>query len=297
MKIGFIGLGNMGLPMASNLVRGGYEVHGYDLVPAALEAFQRMGGRPASTPAEAFAGAAAVITMLPNAAHVEALYLSDEDLLSHIPKTALLIDCSTVAIAAIRALSETLKERGYTLIDAPVSGGTEGAKAGTLTIMAGGCKKHVEQARPILEKMSARIVHAGEVGTGQAAKVCNNMVLGIVMIANSEALQLGIANGLDPELLSEIIGMSSGGNWALSHLNPCPGIVKTAPSSQGYVGRFSVDLMVKDLGLSIEAARDKHVTTRLGAMAMKLFSEHAASGNGSRDFSSIFTTLAPERDI
>ncbi len=285
----------MGLPMASNLVRAGFDVHGYDRAPASMRLFEQAGGKSESTPAAAVTGADMVITMLPNSAHVEALYLSDPDLLARIPKTSLLIDCSTVAIEKVRALSSTLHDRGYTLIDAPVSGGTGAAQSGTLTIMVGGGKSSLELARPVLEKMSARIVHAGEVGAGQTAKICNNLVLGVVMIANSEALQLGISNGLDPALLSEIIGMSSGGNWALSNLNPCPGVVATAPSSHDYIGKFTVDLMVKDLGLSLEAAMEKDVSARLAALALEQFTAHAAAGNGLRDFSSIFTMLAPGR--
>lgn len=293
MNIGFIGLGNMGLPMAINLAKAGYRVKGYDLSSPAMDALVQAGGTSCTGATEAVDGADVVITMLPTSAHVKSLWLGDESQLGRIKPGALLIDCSTISAAAAREVANVATEKGVEMIDAPVSGGTAGAQAGTLTFMVGGSDVQVERAKPVLEKMGKRVLHAGAVGAGQTAKACNNMLLGIIMIGTSEALQLGIANGLDPKVLSEIIGGSSGANWVISSNNPCPGTLDSAPSARGYSGGFATDLMLKDLGLAVEAANDTGATVPLGGMARNLFAMHSASGSGKLDFASVFKMLAP----
>ncbi|RYH62376.1 MAG: 3-hydroxyisobutyrate dehydrogenase, partial [Alcaligenaceae bacterium] len=222
--------------------------------------------------------------------HVEALYLGNDKqtgLLPQLAEGALVIDCSTIAAATSRKVADAAKARGLAFIDAPVSGGTGGAIAGTLTFMVGGDTAALERARPILEKMGANIFHAGDVGAGQTAKICNNMLLGILMAGTSEAIALGVANGLDPKVLSEIMRRSSGGNWALEKYNPYPGVMETAPASKGYAGGFGTDLMLKDLGLAQENAIAVKASTPLGGMARAIYAAHSIAGFGGEDFSSV----------
>src|SRR5581483_1621712 len=219
----------------------------------------------------AVAAAKIVITMLPASRHVESAYLGDAGILAHARRDALLIDCSTIAPDAARKVAAAAAERGLTLLDAPVSGGTAGAAAATLTFMVGGPAASVDAARPYLEKMGKAIFHAGGHGAGQTVKMCNNMLLGIQMIGTCEALRLGIANGIDPKLLSEIIAKSSGRNWALEVYNPCPGVMPNVPASRGYSGGFGVDLMLKDLGLAVENALSTGSAVPLGALARNLY--------------------------
>jgi 3-hydroxyisobutyrate dehydrogenase len=287
MRIAFIGLGHMGAPMASNLHKAGNEVAGFDLSADAA----RAAGVPLSASAEAaVANAEVVISMLPASRHVEALYFGG-GLLERIAPGTLVIDSSTIAAATSRRLAEAGAARGLAVLDAPVSGGTAGAAAGTLTFMVGGDAAHLERARPVLEKMGANIFHAGGAGAGQAAKMCNNMLLGILMIGTSEALALGVANGLDPAVLSEIMRRSSGGNWALEKYNPFPGVMPAAPASKGYAGGFGTDLMLKDLGLAVDNAVASGAATPLGALARSLYAAHSLAGNGALDFSSVLKLL------
>lgn len=295
MNIGFIGLGNMGLPMARNLIKAGFTLRGFDLSAQALEALASAGGTRCASAAQAVDGADVVVTMLPTSAHVKALWLGESGLLAKVKPRSLLIDCSTISAAVAREVSKNAAERGVDMIDAPVSGGTGGAEAGTLTFMVGGSAEQVERARPVLEKMGKRVLHAGASGAGQTAKACNNMLLGIIMAGTSEALQLGIANGLDPKVLSDIIGSSSGASWTLSTNNPCPGTLDTAPSARGYSGGFATDLMLKDLGLAVETATDAGATVPMGGLARNLFAMHSAAGNGKLDFGSIFRMFAPRQ--
>ena len=288
MKVAFLGLGNMGLPMALNLIKAGYEVHGYDLVQAQLDAFKAGGGMPAQSVSEAVLDADVIISMLPASRHVEALYLGDAGLLASANPKALLIDSSTISPKVSQAVAAAAKAQGFAMIDAPVSGGTAGAQAGTLTFMVGGDAVDLERARPLLEKMGKNIFHAGPSGSGQTAKVCNNMLLGIQMLGTSEALRLGIANGMDPKVLSDIMSKSSGRNWVLELYNPCPGVMEGVPSSKGYAGGFGVDLMLKDLGLAIENASDLDASVPLGDLSRKLYEAHSKAGNGQLDFSSVF---------
>ena len=295
MKIGFIGLGNMGLPMARNLIKSGWRVKGFDLSAQALDALAAAGGIRCTSAADAVQDADVVVTMLPTSNHVQALWTGAHSLLDKVKSGALLIDCSTISAAATREVAKAVEEKGLDMVDAPVSGGTGGAEAGTLTFMVGGTTAQVERARPVLERMGKRVLHAGLIGAGQTAKACNNMLLGIIMVGTSEALQLGIANGLDPKVLSDIIGSSSGANWALSTNNPCPGTLDTAPSARGYSDGFATDLMLKDLGLAVEAASDAQATAPLGSLIRNLFFMHSTAGNGRLDFGSIFRLLAPRQ--
>ncbi len=287
MKIAFIGLGNMGGPMALNLKKAGHEVRGFDLSKPACDKLAAEGLNIATSAADAIAGAEVVISMLPASQHVEALYLGSAGLMEQIPAGTLVIDSSTIAAATSRKVAEAGAKRGVAVIDAPVSGGTGGAIAGTLTFMVGGAEADLERARPVLEKMGANIFHAGAAGAGQTAKICNNMLLGILMIGTSEAIALGVANGLDPKVLSEIMRRSSGGNWALEKYNPLPGVMETAPASKGYAGGFGTDLMLKDLGLAQENAAAVRAATPLGGLARNLYAAHSLAGHGALDFSSV----------
>jgi 3-hydroxyisobutyrate dehydrogenase len=288
MKVAFLGLGNMGLPMALNLVKAGHQVRGFDLVQTQLDAFKAGGGVPAPSASDAALDADVVISMLPASRHVEALYLSDSGLLAIANPKTLLIDCSTISPKVSQAVAARVKAKGFAMIDAPVSGGTAGAQAGTLTFMVGGDSVDLDRARPLLEKMGKNIFHAGASGSGQTVKVCNNMLLGIQMLGTSEALRLGIANGMDPKVLSDIMSKSSGRNWVLELYNPCPGVMDSVPSSKGYAGGFGVDLMLKDLGLATENANDLDASVPLGDLSRRLYEVHSQAGNGQLDFSSVF---------
>ena len=287
MNIAFIGLGNMGAPMALNLHKAGHTVVGFDLTAAACKPLGDEGARIAASALDAVKGADVVISMLPASQHVDALYCGDAGLLAALPAGTLVIDCSTIAAATSRKVTAEAAKKSIACIDAPVSGGTGGAIAGTLTFMVGGETADLERARPLLEKMGQNIFHAGAAGAGQAAKICNNMLLGILMIGTSEALALGVANGLDPAVLSEIMRRSSGGNWALEKYNPMPGVMAASPASKNYAGGFGTDLMLKDLGLAQENAAAVRAATPLGGLARNLYAAHSLGGNGALDFSSV----------
>jgi 3-hydroxyisobutyrate dehydrogenase len=294
MKIAFIGLGNMGGPMVLNLHKAGHAVTAFDLNAEACGKVKAAGVAVAASAQDAVRGAEAVVTMLPASQHVEGLFLGNGNgagLLASIAQGALVIDSSTIAAATSQKVARAAEAAGIAFIDAPVSGGTAGAAAGTLTFMVGGSEAHVERARPLLEKMGANIFHAGPVGAGQTAKICNNMLLGILMIGTSEAIALGVANGLDPKVLSEIMRRSSGGNWALEKYNPFPGVQEHAPASKGYAGGFGTDLMLKDLGLAQENATAMKASTPLGGLARALYAAHSLAGHGGEDFSSVIKML------
>ncbi|MGL5391213.1 MAG: 3-hydroxyisobutyrate dehydrogenase [Shewanella sp.] len=294
--VAFIGLGNMGAPMAANLLTAGMTVRVFDLVPAAMQHLAAQGAFIASTACGAAAGANVVISMLPAGKHVKNLYLgqgSDKGLIEVVAQDTLLIDCSTIDAQTAQLVAAKAGEKGIEFIDAPVSGGTAGASAGTLTFICGGSLQAFERAKPVLGAMGKNIFHAGGAGAGQVAKICNNMLLSVLMVATSEALQMGIDNGLDPKVLSDIMKVSSGGNWTLEKYNPCPGVMDNVPASKDYQGGFMVDLMVKDLGLAQEAALFSHSCTPMGALARNLYVQHARQGYGRRDFSSIFAQFAP----
>lgn len=288
MNIGFIGLGNMGLPMAINLLKAGHAVVGFDLMSNQLDAFVVAGGKAAPNANAAASDADVVITMLPASKHVEGMYLGENGLLATANPKSILIDCSTISPKVAQAVAGAARAKGFAMVDAPVSGGTAGAQAGTLTFMVGGERSVVECVRPILEKMGKNIFHAGGNGAGQTVKVCNNMLLGIQMLGTCEALRLGIANGLDPKVLSDIMSKSSGRNWALELYNPCPGVMENVPASRGYSGGFGVDLMLKDMGLATENAQALEASVPLAKLAEQLYEAHSKAGNGQLDFSSVF---------
>lgn len=290
-QIGFIGLGNMGGPMAANLVKGGHHVRVFDLAEAALEAATAAGCEVAESAAAAAQGAEFVITMLPADKHVQAVYLGDQGLVQQLTAGTLAIDCSTVRAATARQVHEAFAARGIDFIDAPVSGGVGGAQAGTLTFICGGDAAAVERAHVVLEHMGKNIFHAGAAGAGQIAKICNNMLLSVLMVGTSEALQLGIAHGLDAKVLSDIMAKSSGSNWTLDVYNPCPGVMTNAPASRNYEGGFLVDLMSKDLGLAQQAALASGAVTPMGALTHNLYRSWSVLGHGRKDFSSIFNLL------
>src|SRR5262245_8936874 len=282
----------MGAPMAHNLKKAGHRLQVFDLVDAAVQKAVHDGATAVTSAALAARGADVFISMLPASQHVAALYTkpdaSGKTLLDAIDKSTLVIDCSTIAPETARQVAAEAQQRGIAMIDAPVSGGTAGAQNATLTFIVGGESAALERARPFLEKMGANIFHAGPSGAGQVAKICNNLLLAVQMSGTAEALALGVANGLDPAVLSEIMKRSSGGNWALNVYNPYPGVMPNVPASRSYEGGFLVDLMIKDLGLALEAADASDSPTPMGALARNLYrvlkQQHAA---GRLDFSSI----------
>ena len=282
-QIAFIGLGNMGGPMAQNMLKAGYQVTVFDLSPTAIQTLANAGATVATSAQDAVRNANIVISMLPASRHVEALYLGENGLLAHIPKGTLVIDCSTIAAQTAINVAKVATSLGLTMLDAPVSGGTGGAIAGTLTFIVGGEATDLERARPILTAMGKNIFHAGGHGAGQTAKICNNMLLGIQMIGTAEALALGVANGLDPHVLSDIMVKSSGRNWSLELYNPYPGVMENVPASRGYSGGFGVDLMLKDLGLATETALNAQASIPLGEMARNLYALHSKAGAGGLD--------------
>ena len=289
-RIGFIGLGNMGGPMAANLARAGHAVRVFDLMPESVAKAIAAGCIAAGDAREAVTGCDLAISMLPAGDHVRGLWLSEgggQDLLGALPTGALVIDCSTIDVASARAVGAAAKARGIRFLDAPVSGGVTGAAAGTLTFIVGGESADFEAARPILACMGQNLFHAGALGAGQIAKMCNNMLLAIHMAGTAEALALGVKEGLDPAVLSTIMGKSSGNNWSLERYNPWPGVMENVPASRGYTGGFMTRLMVKDLGLAMALAEHAHSAVPMGALARNLFNLHGSLGQENKDFSSI----------
>ncbi len=291
MKVGFFGLGNMGLPMAINLLKGGFEVYGFDLNDEALKTLEKNGGIVNKTREEVLPNCEAIVTMLPNGSIVKNVYINEGSVFNLVKAGTLLIDCSTISAEDAKSVSSIAAEKKLRMIDAPVSGGVAGATAGTLTFICGGESEHVDAARTILEKMGRNIYHAGESGAGQVAKICNNMLLAIHMIGTAEALNLGMKHGLDPKVLSEIMKVSSGDNWSLQKYNPVPGVMENTPSSNNYVGGFGSVLMTKDLNLGQEAAEKTNSATPLGKLATELFREHSEKAGKGKDFSSIFELI------
>lgn len=285
-KIAFIGLGNMGGPMAKNLVSAGNQVVGFDLVEAAILDAKKNGIDIVKNAPSTTIGAEILISMLPASEHVESLYLK-EGLLQDIDPSTLIIDCSTIAPATSRKVAKEADKLGLSMIDAPVSGGVAGAKAATLTFIVGGRKESLDKAKPVLEKMGKSIFHAGDSGSGQVAKICNNMLLAIHMCGTAESIALGVKNGLNPEILSEIMRKSSGGNWSLEVYNPYPGVMKEVPANRGYEGGFLNKLMFKDLGLAQEASESSNSRTPMGDLARELYQKMIESGFEDLDFSSI----------
>ncbi len=288
MKIAFIGLGNMGGGMAANLVKAGHDVHAFDLSPAALTAAAAAGCTTYDNVEAAVAGVDALVSMLPNGPIVDDVYRNH--VIGHAPEGAILIDCSTIDVATARSVIHTAENAGYMAVDSPVSGGIAAANAGTLTFMVGGNDAAFARAEPILAAMGKAVIHAGDSGAGQAAKICNNMLLGASMIATCEALQLAKRLDLDPQRFFDIASVSSGQNWSLTSYCPLPGVGPTSPADNGYQGGFAAALMLKDLRLAIAAADSVDAPTPMGRHARELY-EAFAKDNGGRDFSAIIETL------
>jgi 3-hydroxyisobutyrate dehydrogenase len=288
-KIAFIGLGNMGGPMAANLVKAQHQVTAFDLSAAAVDAAVDKGARKAASAAEAVKAAEIVVTMLPAGKHVREVY--EKDVLPHAAKGTLLIDCSTIDVDSARHVGTLAAKAGLEMIDAPVSGGVGGATAGTLTFMVGGDDAAFAKARPVLEKMGKNIVHAGSSGNGQAAKICNNMILGVSMIAVSEGFMLAKRLGLDAQKLFDVASTSSGSCWSLVNYCPVPGPVPTSPANRDYQAGFTAAMMLKDLMLAQQAANAAGASTPLGAEAAQLFNLFVNAGNAAKDFSGIIRML------
>ena len=288
-KIAFIGLGNMGGPMAANLAKAQHHVMAFDLSDAAVGAAVEKGAHKAASAAEAVKGAEIVVTMLPAGKHVREVY--EKDVLPNVAKGTLLIDCSTIDVESARHVAALAEKAGMDMVDAPVSGGVGGATAGTLTFMVGGSEASFAKAKPILEKMGKNIVLAGASGGGQAAKICNNMILGISMIAVSEAFMLAKRLGLDAQKLFDVASTASGQCWSLTNYCPVPGPVPTSPANRDYQPGFTAAMMLKDLMLAQQAANAAGASTPLGAAAAQLFSLFVNSGNGAKDFSGIVRML------
>jgi 3-hydroxyisobutyrate dehydrogenase len=286
--IAFIGLGNMGGPMAANLAKAGHSVKAFDLSAQALAQAAEAGCQTAESAQDAVKGVDFVVSMLPAGKHVEGLFVTGErPLFDLIDSNTLVIDSSTIDADTARRVAAAGAAKGIGFIDAPVSGGVGGAQAGTLTFIVGGSEAQFAQAKPVLECMGKNIFHAGDHGAGQVAKVCNNMLLGILMAGTCEALNMGMKNGLDPKVLSDIMKQSSGNNWALQVYNPVPGVMDGVPASRDYQGGFMVDLMFKDLGLAMEVSQQSASATPMGSAARALFNLHKSAGNGALDFSSL----------
>ena len=287
--IAFLGLGNMGGPMAKNLLAAGHDLTVFDLVEAACVALAAEGASVAASAAEAAEGADVIISMLPAGKHVASTFLGDDGLLAKVSNETLILDASTIDAATAKEVGEAAAAMGIDFMDTPVSGGVAAAAAGTLAFMCGGTAEAFERARLILEGMGSpeKIFHAGPAGAGQVAKAANNMLLAVHMIGTCEALAMGEANGLDPAVLSDIMRASSGNNWSLQVYNPWPDVMEGVPSSNDYQPGFMVDLMLKDLGLACEVADSCGLNNQMGKQAMAAYSAHQSDGNGPRDFSSI----------
>jgi 3-hydroxyisobutyrate dehydrogenase len=290
-RIGFIGLGNMGGPMARNLLKAGHRVTAFDLVPDLIAQLVKDGAIAATSPAEAARAAEIVVTMLPAGEHVREVYLGAGQVLKTAAPRTLLIDSSTIDVETAREVAAAAAAAGRLMVDAPVSGGTAGAAAGTLTFMVGGPAEAFAAAQQFLEAMGKTIVYAGGAGNGQAAKICNNMILGISMIAVSEAFALAEKLGLEAQKLFDIASRSSGQCWSLTSYCPVPGPVPSSPANRGYKAGFSADMMLKDLRLSQQAASKTAALTPLGAAATGLYSRYTQGGYGGSDFSGIIRML------
>ncbi|MDZ4308272.1 3-hydroxyisobutyrate dehydrogenase [Allopontixanthobacter sp.] len=288
MKIAFIGLGNMGAGMAANLVKAGHTVRAFDLSEVALGQAKANGCDTFPTAKEAVQGAEAVVSMLPNGGIVSRVFTTD--VIGNAPQDAILMDCSTIDVATAREVEKAAADAGYAMVDAPVSGGIAAASGGTLTFMVGGSEEAFARAEPVLAAMGKAVIHAGSAGAGQAAKICNNMLLGIHMIGTCEAFTMAQKLGLDPQTFYDISSVSSGQNWSMTSYCPVPGVGPQSPADNGYKGGFATALMLKDLKLAMEAAESAGMETPLGAHAKALY-EKFAEGHSDLDFSAIIKTL------
>lgn len=289
MKIAFIGLGNMGGGMAANLVKAGHTVRAFDLSADALDAAKDNGCATFMAAKDAVEGVEAVVSMLPNGAIVKGLY--SEEVIGHAPKGAVLLDCSTIDVATAREVIAAAESAGYEMVDAPVSGGIAAANGGTLTFMVGGTTSAFKRAEEVLEFMGRAVIHAGDAGNGQAAKICNNMLLAVHMIGTCEAFTMAQKLGLDPQTFYDISSVSSGQCWSMTSYCPVPGVGPQTPADNDYQGGFATALMLKDLRLATEASQTAGLDPQMGRRAKELYEAFDAAGNGELDFSGIIKTL------
>lgn len=296
MRIGFIGTGTMGHPMINNLVQKGFAVTAYDVTAAALAGAVKLGASPAGSAAEAARAADLVITMVPSASHVEAAYLGPGGILEGAAPGRLCVDMSTIDPGTSRRVAEAARRRGLRFLDAPVSGAVPRAVEGTLTIMVGGDAADLEAARPALAALGTNIIHVGPVGSGAVAKLCNNLIAGVAMVAVSEAFRIAEGFGVDPKLLTAVIAKSSGNTWVMEHGHPVPGVVSTAPSSRDYAPGFTVDLMAKDLGLAVNSARELRVPLVVAPAAQQVLRLASSHGLGRKDYAAVYTFLKASSD-
>jgi 3-hydroxyisobutyrate dehydrogenase len=295
-RVGFIGVGTMGKPMVANLLKAGFPVLAYDILPEALDEAKRRGAAVAGSAAEVASGVDIVVTMLPSSREVEQCYCGDGGVLAGATRGRLCVDMSTIDPGTSRRVAERAKERGVRFLDAPVSGAMPRAIEGTLTIMVGGGAEDLEEARPVLAAMGSNIIHVGPVGSGEVAKICNNLIAGVSMIAVSEAFRLAERFGVDAKVLTEVIRKSSGNTWAIENNHPVPGLVEKAASNRDYAPGFMTDLMAKDMGLAVMAGRDNRVPLFVASAALQLYRLASAHGLGRKDFSSVYTLLKPASD-
>jgi 3-hydroxyisobutyrate dehydrogenase len=293
MKIAFVGTGTMGQPMLSNLLKKGHGVVAYDVVPAMLDGAVKRGASRASSAADAAKQGELIITMLPSSPHVETAYLGAGGILEGATTGRLCVDMSTIDPAASRRVAEAAKKRGVRFIDAPVSGGVPRAEDGTLAIMVGGEAADVEEARPILACLGANVIHVGPVGSGEVAKICNNLIAGVAAVAVSEAFRIAEGFGVDPKVLTEVISKSSGNTWVMEHMHPVAGMVAKAPVNRDYAPGFMTDLMAKDLGLAVSAARDLRIPVFVSPAAQQVLRLASSHGLGRKDFSVVYEFLKP----
>ena len=295
-RIGFIGVGTMGLPMARNLLVKGFAVTAYDTNEAAVTAAASAGATAAASAAEAVATADLVITMLPSSPHVESVYTGDGGVLAAARRGTLCVDMSTIDPGVSRRVAAAAGERGVRFIDAPVSGGVPRATDGTLAIMVGGAREDFDRARPVLGAMGANVIHVGPVGSGEVVKLCNNLIAGVAAVAISEAFRIAEGFGVDPEVVTEVIAKSSGHTWVMEHMHPVPGLSPRAASTNGYEPGFMTDLMCKDLGLAVDAARALRVPVFAAPAAQQLYRLASSHGLGRKDFTSVYTLLKPSSE-
>jgi len=292
-RIGFVGAGTMGIPMISNLIKAGFSVLAYDVRPQAVEEAKKRGAAAAGSSAETARESEMVVTMLPSSSNVEAAYLGPKGVLEGAPAGRLCVDMSTIDPGTSRRVAERAKAKGVRFLDAPVSGAVPRAIEGTLTIMVGGEAKDLEEARPALSAMGSNVIHVGPVGSGEVAKLCNNLIAGVATVAVSEAFRLAEGFGVDPKVLTQVILKSSGYTWAMEHNHPVPGIVEKAASNRDYAPGFMTDLMAKDLGLAVNAARELRQPVFVAPAALELYRLASSHGLGRKDFSSVYTFLKP----
>jgi len=295
-RIGFIGVGTMGLPMAKNLLNKGFAVTAFDANPEAVTAAAAAGMTAAASAAECVATADIVITMLPSSPHVQSVYTGDGGVLAATRRGTLCVDMSTIDPAVSRRVAAAGKERGVRFIDAPVSGGVPRATDGTLAIMVGGETADVQEALPALQAMGANVIHVGPVGSGEVAKLCNNLISGVVAVALSEAFRIAEGFGVDPKIVTDVISKSSGNTWVMEHMHPVPGLVARAASTNEYRPGFMTDLMCKDLGLAVDAARALRVPVFVAPAAQQVYRLASSHGLGRKDFTSVYTFLKPSAD-